>query len=86
MSKLNEILSGWANVIRDTVGILDEQTKSVAEGRLNICNECSMRVHNSCSTERWDFDVKTKELKNGCGCNIAAKTLSMGSKCPLSKW
>jgi hypothetical protein len=86
MSQLNEILLGWGNVVKDKIGILDLDTKQLAESRLLICNSCYLRVGNTCSPKMVGYNTKTKELKKGCGCNISAKTLSPQSKCPLDKW
>ena len=86
MSKLNEIINGWANVVKDRIGTLDPKLKLMAANRLLICNSCDMRVNNTCSTKKVGINIITKKEKNGCGCNISAKTLSPDSKCPLSKW
>jgi len=32
------------------------------------------------------LNEKTNQMVSGCGCNIAAKTLSRASKCPAGKW
>ncbi len=86
MSKLNEIINGWANVVKDKIGTLDPKLKVIAENRLILCNLCDMRVNNTCSTKKVGINIITKKEVNGCGCNISAKTLSPESKCPLSKW
>ncbi len=86
MSKLNEIINGWANVVKDKIGTLDPKLKVIAENRLILCNSCDMRVNNTCSTKKTGINIITKKEVNGCGCNISAKTLSPESKCPLSKW
>ncbi len=86
MSKLNEIINGWANVVKDKIGTLDPKLKVIAENRLLLCNVCDMRVNNTCSTKKVGINIITKKETRGCGCNISAKTLSPESKCPLSKW
>lgn len=86
MSKLIEIIEGWANVIKDQFNAVDVVTKTISEKRLLKCNSCDIRVNNTCSPSKWGNHVITEELVNGCGCNIAAKTLSPSSKCPLGKW
>jgi hypothetical protein len=83
---LNEIIDGWANVIKNHVGLLDPNIKQMAENRLILCNVCHMRQGNSCSRENVGINEITKKETNGCGCNISAKALSPESKCPLSKW
>lgn len=86
MSKIIEIVEGWANVIKDQFDAVDPVTKEISKKRLFHCDVCEIRSGNVCSPSIYSYDVITKERKNGCGCNIAAKTLSPSSKCPLSKW
>ena len=86
MSKINEILTGWANTVRDRFNRLHPEVKEISERRLNICNECDMRNGSICDPMRVSQDVKTGALKRGCGCNLLAKTMSPKSQCPLSKW
>lgn len=83
---VKEIIEGWANLTLDRLGKLDQDTKEIAEYRLAHCTTCSMREGNTCSRSKEGINVKTLESKKGCGCNLSAKTLSMSSKCPLSKW
>lgn len=83
---VKEIIEGWANLTLDELGLLDQDIKEVAEYRLAHCTTCTMRVGNSCSRSKEGINVKTLELKKGCGCNLSAKTKSPSSKCPLSKW
>lgn len=86
MGKLNEILDGWGNLVKNTFGILDEQTKKIAEQRLLHCDVCHIRTVNTCDPNKAIEHVQTKEWVRGCGCNISAKTLSRKSKCPAGKW
>lgn len=86
MGKLNEILDGWGNVLKDKFGILDEQTRQLAESRLLYCNLCSIRNGNTCDPNKSIINVRTQQIAKGCGCNIAAKTLSPKSQCPAGKW
>lgn len=86
MSKINEILQGWGNVIKDRFNAVDINTKALSVKRLVICDNCDIRSGNSCSTSNSGKDILTGDIKTGCGCNISAKTLSPSSKCPLSKW
>lgn len=86
MSKIIEIIEGWANVVKDQFDAVDPVTKAVSKKRLLECNVCDIRSGNVCSPSKWGIHVITEERKNGCGCNIAAKTLSPSSQCPLGKW
>jgi len=81
-----QILEGWGNKILDEFNLLDEDTKRMARQRLEVCNTCKVRIKNSCSTKKQTIHRKTGQLVGGCGCNIAAKTLSPSSECPAAKW
>ena len=86
MSQLREILEGWGNVIKDQFNAVDPVTKAVSKKRLELCDPCGLRQGNVCSPQIYGYHIITEERKNGCGCNIAAKTLSPSSQCPLGKW
>lgn len=86
MSKVREILLGWGNLIKDKFGTLDEETKVMAQIRLEQCNQCSMRIGNVCSPTRTLKHIVTEQKVNGCGCLIPAKVLSDDSECPAGKW
>jgi len=86
MSQIREILEGWGNVIKDQFNAVDIVTKTISKKRLVECDPCSIRQGNTCSPQIYGYHVITKERKNGCGCNISAKTLSRSSQCPLGKW
>ena len=86
MSKVVEIIEGWANVVKDQFNAVDPVTKAVSKKRLELCDPCGLRQGNTCSPQIYGYHVITEERKNGCGCNIAAKTLSPSSQCPLGKW
>ena len=86
MSKINEILVGWANTVKDRFNALQPEIKEISEKRLNVCNECQMRNGSICDPRRHSTNIKTGKLTRGCGCNLLAKTMSPSSNCPLSKW
>ena len=70
MSQIKEIYQGFKNLV-----FQNEEINKTAEERLKICFECPVREGKFCS-----------KLKGGCGCMLAAKTRSSGSKCPKDKW
>jgi hypothetical protein len=86
--KLNveHIITGWANVVKDKFNVLDPATKDMAGQRMQLCNMCYLRTGNTCDPKKGGMNLKTGKIEKGCGCNIAAKTLSPHSKCPLAKW
>lgn len=83
---INEILTGWAHLIKDKFNTLDPQLKALSEKRLNQCNECGLRSGSVCDPTKVAPHTVTGNLTRGCGCNLSAKTLSPRSKCPLGKW
>ena len=70
---LNSIVTGWFNWAKDQLGLLDEETKKLAESRLKICETCTNRKTNQCGL---------------CGCMLTAKTKDPNAKCPdnPNKW
>lgn len=83
---INHIITGWANVVKDKFNVLDPETKDLAAKRMLMCDLCYLREANKCSPNKKGMNLRTGEIVKGCGCNIAAKTLSPSSKCPLEKW
>lgn len=86
MSKLKEIFEGWGNVVKDKFGVLNEETKIMAQIRLEQCHSCHMRSGNVCDPLKQTKHIVTEQLVRGCGCNLTAKTLSPDSECPAGKW
>ena len=86
MSNIPLILEGWGNVVKDEFNILDPKIKQLASARMLICDNCEIRDGSACDPEKCGTHVETGEIECGCGCNIAAKTLSPNSECPLGKW
>ena len=86
MSQIREILEGWGNVIKDQFDSVEPVTKAISKKRWQCCDDCSLRQGNTCSPQIYGYHVITNKRKNGCGCNISAKTLSPTSQCPLGKW
>ncbi len=70
MSKLKEILNGFANLVWP-----NPRVEKIAHDRAIICAACDTNVNNFCSIQ-----------KGGCGCFIPAKTSSEYSSCPKNFW
>ena len=83
---LKNILEGWGNWALSQFKMVDPKIKEMSKLRLLICDVCDMRSGYICNPTKQGFHVKTNEIKNGCGCAIPPKTLSVDSKCPLGKW
>jgi len=84
--QINQILEGWGNLIKDSLGALHPPIKAVAIERLKHCANCDIRKKNVCDPNQTTLHVSTKKPVKGCGCNIAAKTLAMAAACPAGKW
>lgn len=86
MINIHHIVEGWGNYVKDRLGLLDTETQLLASNRLTICDGCVIRSGSSCDPNKWERHWVSGELSRGCGCNIAAKTLSPSSQCPIGKW
>jgi hypothetical protein len=86
MGTIKEILEGWGNVVKDKFGTLNEETKIMAEIRMEQCHSCSNRKGNVCDPTKQIKHIVNKQMVWGCGCNLTAKTLSPDSECPAGKW
>ena len=74
MSKFNEIVSGYSNLVKSKLGLSDEKDEEIFMASRTICNACSYK------------SALDRCLK--CGCPLAAKTRSLdpASKCPEGHW
>jgi len=86
MYNLKLITQGWANYVLDKFELLDTETKELSLVRIGFCDNCPVRSGTSCSPAKTIKHVVTGEEVRGCGCNIAAKAMAPGSKCPAGKW
>lgn len=84
--QIKQIIEGWGNLVKDQFNVLHPDIKELAAKRLEFCDTCEIRKGNTCDPTKKIKDVATGEIVKGCGCNIAAKTLSLSSRCPASKW
>lgn len=78
MSKINEIVEGWANNLTPTC-YLDPQIIEESAKRLAICEECEFHSKNHKSLR---LDVHC----TNCGCTLSAKTKCLSCECPIKKW
>ena len=85
-SVVEQILTGWGNLVKSHFVDLEPNLKAESEKRLTTCNSCDMRNGGTCSPNKTGIHVITGEEVRGCGCRLAAKALSPGSVCPLGKW
>lgn len=83
---LKNILQGWGNWALSQFKLANPKIVQMSKMRLLICDICEIRSGHICNPKKQGVNVKTKEIKNGCGCAIPPKTLSPDSKCPLDKW
>ena len=86
MGKIQEIFSGWANYAKSSFDALDPEIKKISEMRLERCDKCRVREGKACSRNKNDIHILTGEVTSGCGCQIAQKSMSLSSSCPLGKW
>lgn len=79
------IISGWANLTLKELNLLSPQIRELGEKRLKICDSCPVRTGNICDPKKTILN-KNGDRVRGCGCQLSAKALSPGSKCPAGKW
>ena len=74
MSRFNEIVSGYKNLVKSKLGLSDEKDEEIFNARRTICNACSFK------------SAMDRCLK--CGCPLGAKTRSLDpeTKCPEKFW
>jgi hypothetical protein len=85
-NQVGQIVDGFTNLLKDQIGLLDEETKAIATKRYRHCLSCTMRDNNTCSTSRSNENINSGEVTSGCGCNLHASVLSPTKECPLGKW
>lgn len=72
MSKFDEIVNGYKNLVKSKLGLSDDKDEEIFTARRTICNACSEKT----ALDRCAL----------CGCPLAAKTRSLISNCPNKKW
>ena len=86
ITKMKQILEGWAKMVAKKFNQLDQDSQDLASSRLCICDSCEMRLGSICDPTKVAPHAITGNLTRGCGCSLAAKTLVKGARCPLGKW
>lgn len=93
MSKLKEIIEGHVNEFKKLAGLENEQIEKVSASRQLICNNCEMKLGNTCNTGKYinPITLETAQEKKvgfiqGCGCRLSAKQRSPDSSCPAGFW
>lgn len=73
MSTFKNIINGYGNLLKNTVGLSSEEEEELFEARANVCKICEFRVKltNSCGK---------------CGCYIPGKTKCLKCSCPEGYW
>ena len=74
---LRNILNGYSNYAKKSVGSLDPDITRVAKARLRICQLCDTLSSNGLVCDK---------AKGGCGCVIKPKAYCENCKCPKDKW
>lgn len=72
MSKFDEIVNGYKNLVKSKLGLSSEKDEEIFNARRTICNACPKKT---------DMDRCSM-----CGCPLGAKTRSLITKCPDKKW
>ena len=73
INKAKEIANGYKNLLKYKLGISNKKDEEVFLARREVCNSCVRR------------DEKNDRCME-CGCQLAAKTRSVLSKCDIGLW
>lgn len=89
MLNFSGIAEGFANLLKDVLGILPEEIQKIALERSVICSNCPIfnPETNRCDKNK-SLIIDGKEVK-GCGCYLPAKVKCINSvkcTCPANKW
>jgi hypothetical protein len=68
---IQNFIEGNFNHLLDRFNSLDDKTKAMAQGRINICKTCPNLVDSKCSL---------------CGCSFPSLTFAPDKQCPANKW
>ena len=68
---IQNFIEGNYNHLLDRFNALDDKTKAMAQGRINICKTCPNLIENKC-------DI--------CKCAFPSLTFSVQKQCPINKW
>lgn len=77
LKQLGQIIEGHANNLLGKAGMLEGDTKAIAEQRFEICKSCIVK-EKPCLSQNLTCCM--------CGCYMPAKTKAISAKCPLGKW
>jgi len=101
MGKIQEITQGWINSLKESLGVLPDSIKVLAEKRLEICSACPMNTDGVCDPKKslpavqdftyntlfGSFEYRTKGTEyTGCNCPLSKKCLSPITCCPIGSW
>lgn len=78
------VIEGNVNGLLDKFGLLDEETKTVADKRYEICHTCPFNSINATKVGFYKVD-RVDEHCSLCLCPIKAKVMSMESQCGLDR-
>ena len=82
MSQINDIITGWSNLIRDK---FNNTNNDEPIRKLKICKECTLITKTMLCNPNKSVTTKDGVIVYGCGCFLPAKVRSE-SLCPLNKW
>jgi hypothetical protein len=68
---IQNFIEGNYNHLLDRFNALDDKTKAMAQGRINICKTCPNLIDNKCDL---------------CKCSFPGLTFAPDKQCPINKW
>lgn len=82
---LIHIFKGWSNMMKESLGLLDPETKAMAEKRLKICETCPLRSKREMCSAFRKIEENGKSIR-GCGCDLKAAATVKAKKCVRGLW
>jgi len=86
MLNIKDIVEGYLHKNLNKLGLANEKKKKLAKDRMTICVQCVLFNNGYCNPEGKIENIKTKEIVEGCGCNLSAKVFCKECSCPANKW
>lgn len=78
------ILEGYGNMALESLGLLSDEKKAMAQARMIKCVKCPLKDGDMCSKNKSMIDKG--QFVSGCGCHIPAAATVEEKECPRGLW
>jgi hypothetical protein len=86
--KAIEIIEGHINLLLKKAALLPEEIQQLGDLRMDLCKVCHTLPKPGAVEPGPGLDNEKycSKPRGGCGCDMTAKTLALGSRCPIGRW